>query len=574
MEDRIEKEEEECKIDEEENAEDEEEEEIENRCVKLRKSRYPNRPTTIVFDYPKEIQVNERKEDESIDRIQVIATPPCNNSRHLLYKTYWERNSVKNAFKKAGFERTKGSKWSAAWVKHMQKQEYANLAPYQRINHFPDSWVIGRKDRLMRCLSAMQRQFGLPYNFVPTGYSLPDQKDAFLRAVAREPKALWILKPPASACGRGIRVIHSNNLKTIPANKKRIIQRYISNPCLIDERKFDLRLYVLVTSIYPLRIYLFHEGLVRFCTAKYSTKAADLKNRFGHLTNYSVNCKSDEFQQNLQQETDGHGSKWSLRALFDRLEADGVTEDARESIMKPIQDIVIKTMIGAEGHITPLVDQYVPDRNNCYELYGFDFMLDATLKPWLIEVNISPSLMGSSPLDRRIKGLLMADIFNLVGFQFPSVSPSNAIPKQLKLKKLKKRFMKKKSKRINSFRNSTEKSFSTTIDTEFTPAQIKLLNSSDWSVILDYEEESERTGHFDCIFPTNETHQRYQRFFSAPRYFNILTGRWLQYKKKNQLVYLPNQSADMPSSWVAPNNKISLIKRFTSKQRVGITNNL
>ena len=52
MEDRIEKEEEECKIDEEENAEDEEEEEIENRCVKLRKSRYPNRPTTIVFDYP------------------------------------------------------------------------------------------------------------------------------------------------------------------------------------------------------------------------------------------------------------------------------------------------------------------------------------------------------------------------------------------------------------------------------------------------------------------------------------------------------------------------------------------
>lgn len=242
--------------------------------------------------------------------------------------------------------------------------------------------------------------------------------------------------------------------------------------------------------------------------------------------------------------------------------------------MKLIQDIVIKTMIGAEGHITPLVHQYVPDRNNCYELYGFDFMLDETLKPWLIEVNISPSLMGSSPLDRRIKGLLMADIFNLVGFQFPSTS-ANAIPKQLKLKKLKKRFLKKKSKRINSFRNSTEKSFSTTIDTEFTPAQIKLLNPSDWSVILDYEEESERTGHFDCIFPTSETHQRYQRFFSAPRYFNILSGRWLQYKKKNQLVYLSNQSDDMASNWVAPpKTKIPFTKRFTSKQRVAVTNNL
>ena len=55
------------------------------------------------------------------------------------------------------------------------------------------------------------------------------------------------------------------------------------------------------------------------------------------------------------------------------------------------------------------------DQRNWFELYGFDVLLDSDLKPWLIEVNLSPSLGTDSPLDFHIKSTLLTDTFNLVG---------------------------------------------------------------------------------------------------------------------------------------------------------------
>ncbi|CAN0539377.1 unnamed protein product, partial [Ectocarpus sp. 12 AP-2014] len=100
--------------------------------------------------------------------------------------------------------------------------------------------------------------------------------------------------PPASSCGRGIRVINKGGVGGVSKSKKGLVQRYIHNPMLIDGRKFDLRLYVLVTSMEPLRVYLFEEGLVRFSTKRYSLR--NLRSRFTHLTNYSINKKSGSFQ--------------------------------------------------------------------------------------------------------------------------------------------------------------------------------------------------------------------------------------------------------------------------------------
>jgi len=73
-------------------------------------------------------------------------------------------------------------------------------------------------------------------------------------------------------------------------------------PLLIDGRKFDLRVYVLVTSIDPLRIYVYEEGLARFATEQYTTDQDLIGNNFIHLTNYSLNKDSENFEQN----TDPH----------------------------------------------------------------------------------------------------------------------------------------------------------------------------------------------------------------------------------------------------------------------------
>jgi tubulin polyglutamylase TTLL4 len=72
-------------------------------------------------------------------------------------------------------------------------------------------------------------------------------------------------------------------------NIRNLKNRYLSNPHLINELKYDLRIYVLVSSYDPLRIYIFEEGLTRFATEKYSTSMKELSKRYVHLTNYSVN---------------------------------------------------------------------------------------------------------------------------------------------------------------------------------------------------------------------------------------------------------------------------------------------
>ena len=102
-----------------------------------------------------------------------------------------------------------------------------------------------------------------------------------------------------------------------------ILIRYISDPYLINGSKFDLRLYVYISSIDPLIIYIYRDGLVRFATRRYcypidlilsyinrySPAKKTLNNKFVHLTNYSINKKSSEFMPNLD-ETLCIGHKW------------------------------------------------------------------------------------------------------------------------------------------------------------------------------------------------------------------------------------------------------------------------
>ena len=77
-------------------------------------------------------------------------------------------------------------------------------------------------------------------------------------------------------------------------NEKCVISKYISNPLLVNNHKFDLRIYVLVTSVDPLRIYIYNEGIARFAAHPYNN-SKNVKNLFSHLTNYSINKKSDSF---------------------------------------------------------------------------------------------------------------------------------------------------------------------------------------------------------------------------------------------------------------------------------------
>ena len=127
-------------------------------------------------------------------------------------------------------------------------------------------------------------------------YLIQEEFDAFLAERERDPSALWILKPVAASCGRGIKIINS----TCRVSKKEgyLACKYLANPHLLNGLKYDLRVYVLVTSFNPLRIYMYNDGLVRFATEKYSNDPRKLQKKYVHLTNFSINKKNNNFVKN------------------------------------------------------------------------------------------------------------------------------------------------------------------------------------------------------------------------------------------------------------------------------------
>merc|ERR1711920_839322 len=169
------------------------------------------------------------------------------------------------------------------------------------MGHFRGSQNLGRKDLVWKNISRMQRRWGRQYQITPQAYVLPRTYASWEAARGRHPGALWIWKPCSSSCGRGIKVFTSDisaEEARIFSIKRGVVQRYVPNPLLILGYKFDLRIYVVVISYDPLKIYINDEGLVRFATQKYSSDPSTLESRTMHLTNYSVNKQAPGFVQN------------------------------------------------------------------------------------------------------------------------------------------------------------------------------------------------------------------------------------------------------------------------------------
>ena len=175
---------------------------------------------------------------------------------------------------------------------------YENLNENQKINHFVNACELTRKDRLCFNVGKMQMKFGKNhFDFLPETFILPDEFSEFYKnfnsvETDSKDKNIWIVKPSSSSQGKGIFMI--DDISEVPLNEALVISKYIGNPLLINGLKFDLRLYVLVTSFDPLKIYIYNEGLVRFASEPYDISNTK-ENVYAHLTNYSINKKSEHF---------------------------------------------------------------------------------------------------------------------------------------------------------------------------------------------------------------------------------------------------------------------------------------
>jgi hypothetical protein len=272
-----------------------------------------------------------------------------------------------------------------------------HLNPGQRTNHYSKTFSLGSKEGYHLLMTNVIRATGNRPDFYPETYMIPIEREPLKEAF--EDGGVWIVKPTGGARGNGIRLT-----KEIPRYQghRLIVQRYVSNPLLINQLKFDLRFYVAVTSLDPLRVYLFDNGLVRLATQPYEEHAHNLEMLTAHLTNYHINKDQDNFAQG---DEDGQGNRWSHAPFWPYLEALGADVPA---IKAKIDDAAAEIMVAAAE---PLREQ--PNHRNAFELFGIDVMLDAEYNIHVLEVNVTPALGTPSALDMAIKAPLVSDFFNL-----------------------------------------------------------------------------------------------------------------------------------------------------------------
>mmetsp|Transcript_2682 Transcript_2682/g.7943 ORF Transcript_2682/g.7943 Transcript_2682/m.7943 type:complete len:297 (-) Transcript_2682:17-907(-) len=151
-------------------------------------------------------------------------------------------------------------------------------------------------------------------------------------------------------------------------------------------------------------------------------------------------------------------------------------------------------------------------RAACFELFGFDVLLDKALKPWLIEVNVACSLASSSPLDKWIKNMLMTDLFHLIGL-VPFHKKALADDAEEKRRSRLLRAATEPLKRRNVF--------------ELQETPIAALDNADLGVIMQAEDELRRCGHWCRVLPCDGMGDRYLPLFEFPRYRNTILAKWM-----------------------------------------------
>ena len=242
-----------------------------------------------------------------------VRTPPeipSKPSGRLAYfnnsKTPANSNVLQVILRDHGYDRVeqKEDDWSIFWCAgQIEPSDLCWFQPHQKVNKFPRASALTLKSNLWSCFARMLHKHGPQhYGYMPQTFVLPAQVnnyEEFMNSRLAEPQGqgdVWILKPAAAYCGRGIFLHRPSDVKDEPPltdtirEHRGVACRYIDPPFLLDGLKSDIRIYVLVTSFHPLTCYLYDEGLARFATEPYGT--SDLDRRCMHLTNYSLNKHS------------------------------------------------------------------------------------------------------------------------------------------------------------------------------------------------------------------------------------------------------------------------------------------
>ncbi|KAF8063863.1 Ttll9 [Scenedesmus sp. PABB004] len=288
------------------------------------------------------------------------------------------------------------------------------------------------------------------YAFFPASYVLPGEYRMFVEEFKRS-GGTWIMKPTSRAQGQGIFLDWRRDTTWRPEAgagaggagaggaprpppggggggaaaaaeppEAYLAQRYVDAPYLVGGKKFDLRIYALVTSHAPLRVHLYRSGFARFTNVRFSMRKQDIGNAYVHLTNVAIQKHTPGFHR---------GMKWPIRSLRLYLTSRHGA-DATNELFAAIQGVVLRALLAVQPAMINDKHSFearsAPGRARragrrragrrragrratprCspppLQLYGYDVLIDSALKPWLLEVNASPSLTASDRADWELK---------------------------------------------------------------------------------------------------------------------------------------------------------------------------
>jgi len=281
------------------------------------------------------------------------------------------------------WERGDAKDWDACWHTSMPAPKvFKTMKRGAAINHIPGNNALTVKSKLYETLvqarnAAPSQEMRDRLSFFPETYLMPADYHALQTEAFTHPDRKWIVKPKRLSRGRGIRL--EADAGAVPVENDWLAQEYLARPHLYDGYKYVLRLYLLIAGVEPLRVYLYRDGFVKLASETY--RDGDYENLYAHLTNPDINA--------LNEAKSAPVVFHSFDAYRARLRDQGADPDA---LFDNVRDIAVLTGIAARDQMRKRLRASGAFAPGCFELIGLDCMIDADLKPWLLECNLSPSL--------------------------------------------------------------------------------------------------------------------------------------------------------------------------------------
>ena len=281
------------------------------------------------------------------------------------------------------------------------------LNKYQKFFNFVGSNIFSEKDLLYNIYKNQKKIFQNEYNYMKETYIYPQDKDIINKKFSNyklDKNNLWIIKPKNEYSGNVIHIFKS--LKNEPSNF--VISRYIINPHLINERKYILRVFPLVTGLKPLRIYLNRQGIILIAKEKYNLDINHINNKYIHFTHNEIN-KEFGFYKKTRKQSD---NKMYFTEYKNYLKDNNIDFTL---LINKIIDIIIKAVISGYGYLISKLDEFNLNDRNFFNLYGYDFLIDNKYEPYLLDIDKRPDMYIYDNNDKYIKEKIFIDTLNIVG---------------------------------------------------------------------------------------------------------------------------------------------------------------